>query len=276
VKEFDELMLKKAYLKTAMKAHPDRGGTAAEFQKVSIAYTLLTNKLKESQNNHSHNDMRSGSGQFMKDQQNQPKINVNMTKDFDVDVFNQIYGENKIPDVYDDGYGSWMKETHSDGGRDKLFQNGFNKDMFNATFENYKKEQSEKNPQNQLTKYREPEVRISSSNQDSLMILGQGKVSNFGGETANLSYTDYKQAFTDGSTLIDTSTVNINDRANSIGGIESQRSNISYSMTPGDQQRAAKQDRHAAEEEQQRQRRLNQYDERHGQAYEKIHSMLLR
>ena len=33
--------LKKAYLKKAMKTHPDRGGSAAEFQKVSIAYTVL-------------------------------------------------------------------------------------------------------------------------------------------------------------------------------------------------------------------------------------------
>jgi len=259
-----------------MKTHPDRGGTAIEFQKVSIAYTLLTNKLKESNNSHSHNDMRSGADKFRADQQNQPKINVNMTKDFDVDVFNQIYGENKISDVYDEGYGSWMKDTATEGREEKLFQNGFNKDMFNATFENYKKEQSSKIPPNQMIKYQEPEVRISSSNQDSLMILGQGKVTNFGGTTDNLSYTDYKQAFTDGSTLIDTSTVNINDRANSIGGIESQRSNISYSMSTGDQQRAAKQDRHSAEEERQRQQRLNQYDEKHGQAYERIHSMLLR
>ena len=78
--------------------------------------------------------------------------------------------------------------------------------MFNATFEQYKKEKSNQN-QNKLVKYQEPEVRISMSNQDSLMTLGQGKVSNFGGSTDNLSYTDYKQAFTDGSTLIDTSTV---------------------------------------------------------------------
>ena len=40
--------MKKAYLKAAMKTHPDRGGTPQAFQQVSIAYTILTKKLKES------------------------------------------------------------------------------------------------------------------------------------------------------------------------------------------------------------------------------------
>ena len=42
-------ILKKAYLKAAMKTHPDRGGSRDSFQKVSIAYAVLTKKLKEKQ-----------------------------------------------------------------------------------------------------------------------------------------------------------------------------------------------------------------------------------
>ena len=108
------------------------------------------------------------------------------------------------------------------------------------------------------------------------MLLGQDKITNFGGQTDNLSYTDYKHAFTDGSTLIDTSTVDLGQRANSIGGVKSQRSNLSYTMTPEDEQRLALQRLLEQQEEQKRVRRLNVYDQRHGQAYEKIHSMLLR
>ena len=40
-KNYDEVSLKKAYLKAAMKSHPDRGGSPDAFQRVSIAYTLL-------------------------------------------------------------------------------------------------------------------------------------------------------------------------------------------------------------------------------------------
>ena len=275
-KNFDEKTLKKAYLRAAMKAHPDRGGTPQAFQQVSIAFTILQKKLKERENNHDHHDMRDGSKHFVKQQANQPKVNVNMTENFDVDVFNQIYETNKIPEVYDEGYGSWMKDTPAlESEQGKMFQNGFNKDMFNATFEKYKHEQSQRTPHNQLA-LREPEVRISMANQDSLMTLGQGKISNFGGQTDNLSYTDYKQAFTDGSTLIDTSTVDLSGRSNSIGGIKSQRSNISYTLSPQDQQRLALQQMQEKQEEQKRVQRLNVYDQRQAESYEKIHSMLLR
>ena len=275
-KNFDEKILKKAYLKAAMKSHPDRGGSPQAFQQVSIAFTILQKKLKERENNHDHHDMRNGSKQFVTQQMNQPKINVNMTEKFDVDVFNQIYEKNKIPEVYDEGYGSWMKDTPAlESEQGKMFQNGFNKDMFNATFEKYKQEQSQRTPQNQLA-LREPEVRISMSNQDSLMTLGQGKISNFGGQTDNLSYTDYKQAFTDGSTLIDTSTVDLSGRSNSIGGVKAQRSNISYTLSPQDQQRLALQQMQDKQEEEKRLQRLNVYDQRQAESYEKIHSMLLR
>ena len=275
-KNFDEKTLKKAYLRAAMKAHPDRGGSPQAFQQVSIAYTILQKKLKERENNHDHHDMRDGSKQYAEKQANQPKVNVNMTENFDVDVFNQIYETNKIPEVYDEGYGSWMKDTPAlESEQDKMFQNGFNKDMFNATFEKYKHEQSQRTPHNQLA-LREPEVRISMANQDSLMTLGQGKISNFGGQTDNLSYTDYKQAFTDGSTLIDTSTVDVSGRSNSIGGIKSQRSNVSYTLSPQDQQRLALQQMQEKQEEQKRVQRLNVYDQRQAESYEKIHSMLLR
>ena len=275
-KNYDEKTLKKAYLKAAMKTHPDRGGTQAKFQLVSIAYTLLTKKLKEKDNSHSHQDLRNMSREYTQQQANQPMINTKMTDNFDVDVFNRIYEENKIPEVYDDGYGSWIeKNTNPEIEQKKLFQNGFNKDMFNATFEQYKKEQSQKTG-NQLVQYKVPEVRMSMKNQDSLMTLGQGKVTNFGGTTDNLSFTDYKQAFTDGSMLIDTSSVDISDRSGSMNQIKAQRSNISYTMKPEDEQRLALQKIEEQKAEQNRIQRLQVYDQKHGQAYEKIHSMLLR
>ena len=139
-KNYDEKTLKKAYLKAAMKAHPDRGGSPQAFQQVSIAFTLLQNKLKERESNHSHNELKESSKDYYSQQESNPKINIKMTEKFDIDVFNQIYEQNKIPEVYDDGYGGWMQENPAlESGQQKMFQNGFNKDMFNATFENYKR-----------------------------------------------------------------------------------------------------------------------------------------
>ena len=42
-----------------MKVHPDRGGSKKEFQKVSIAYTVLKKKLKEQSEIHHHNELKS-------------------------------------------------------------------------------------------------------------------------------------------------------------------------------------------------------------------------
>ena len=276
-KEYDEKTLKKSYLKAAMKAHPDRGGTPQAFQQVSIAFTLLQKKLKERENSHSHQELRDGAKDFFSQQANTPKLNTKMTEKFDIDVFNQIYEQNKIPEVYDDGYDDWINQNPAlESGQTKMFQNGFNKDMFNATFENYKREQAQKNPQNSLVKYQEPEVKISISNADSIMTLGQGKITDFSGQSDNLTYTDYKQAFTDGSMLIDPSSVDTSGRANSVRGIKSQRSNISYQMTQQDQIRLAQQQALEEKAERDRVSRLNVYDKQHGEAYEKIHSMLLR
>ena len=275
-KQYTETQLKKAYLKKAMKAHPDRGGTPQEFQKVSIAYTVLTKKLKEQDNSHSHYDMRNGSRDYITSQHNKPKRNINMKDNFDTDVFNKIYDDNKISDVYDEGYSDWMDSNPAlESGQTKMFQNGFNKDMFNSTFDQYKQSQAKQYSQ-QLVTRGTPEERMSMKNQDSLVTLGQKQISDFSGSSDNLQYTDYKKAFTYGSTLIDASSVRTSDRAHSVDGMKSQRSNLSYQLSPEDQTKVALNQIRQEKEEANRIQRLQVYDQKHGQAYEKIHSMLLR
>ena len=90
-KEFNEQMLKKAYLKKAMKTHPDRGGSKDEFQKVTIAYTVLKKKLKEQGEIHHHHELRDNAKNYMSTQQGGGQ-NINFDKDnFDSVLFNKIY-----------------------------------------------------------------------------------------------------------------------------------------------------------------------------------------
>jgi len=271
-KQFNETQLKKAYLKKAMKYHPDRGGSKDEFQKISIAYTVLKKKLKEQGEIHHHNELRDNAKSYMN---SQPAQHISAGDNFDVKVFNKIYDENRIDDAFDRGYGSWMQETSTDTSQEKMFQGQFNKDMFNHEFEKYKQEKR-KQMGSQIVQYEEPETRISMKNQDSLVTLGQGKITNFSGEANGLGFTDYKAAFTTDSTLIDAASVDIRGRAKSVKGFERDRSNISYTMSVEDQQRAAYQEALKQKQERARIQRLQVYDQKHGQAYEKIHSMLLR
>jgi curved DNA-binding protein CbpA len=274
-KQYTESQLKKAYLRRAMKAHPDRGGSKTEFQKVSIAYTVLKKKLKEQGEIHHHNELKHNAKNFMGTQQ-QGGQNINMKDNFDSDLFNKIYDENRIEEAFDDGYGSWMQKTESiSSSQPKMFQGNFNKDMFNHEFETYKQEQKQKMG-SQVVQYQEPQERLSMKNQDSLATLGQGKVSNFSGEVGNLGFTDYKAAFTVDSTLIDTGSVDINGRANSIKKVERERSNISYQISAEDQQRVAYQEALQQKQERLRMQRLQVYDQQSEDMYNKVHQLLLR
>ena len=275
-RNFNEKMLKKAYLKAAMVSHPDRGGSEDKFQQVSIAYAILQKKLAASSHTQlNHDELKKKAEQDISLQKNQQLRNINMKDEFDINVFNKIYEENKIKDVFDSGYGNWMsKNPVEDKKQSKMFQNGFNKDMFNSEFENYKQEAREKS--NSLVTYKEPEERLSMSNQDSLMLLGRNKISDFSGEGKNIQYTDYKKAFTDGSMLIDVNSVSIDGRAGSMNGIKQQRSNISYTLSEADARRVRERELLQEREEKKRIDRLNMYDRRHGEAYEKIHSLLLK
>ena len=115
------------------------------------------------------------------------------------------------------------------------------------------------------------------NNQDSLVTLGQGQIKDFSGSANDLSFTDYKKAFTHGATLgIDPSMVDVQGRAGSMRGIKMERSNLSYKMNPEDEQKTSLQKVREQQAEQKRIERLNVYDQRHGESYEKIHSMLLR
>ena len=130
----------------------------------------------------------------------------------------------------------------------------------------------------QLVTYKEPEVKISLKNQDSLMVLGQDKITNFsggGGGPNDLSYRDYRDAFTN-SNLIDVSQIDISKRSSSMKTIEKDRSQLSYQLSPQDQQRQAIQQQQAELAENKRLQRLQVYDQQGEDMYNRVHQMLLR
>jgi len=273
-KNFDEKALKKAYLKKALVTHPDRGGSQLEFQQVSIAYTLLLKKLKDKENNHKHNDLRDHSNSYMNNQTSDNNRNINMTDNFDVNLFNKVYEENKLDDVYDRGYGDWMNDNNNMIEQPKMFNKSFNKDLFNHEFDKYKQTQ-QKQSGSQLMKYDEPLVDISMKGKDSLMVLGQNNISDFSGISAGgLNFRDYKDAFTN-SCLIDTGSIDLNSRDNNMKSIEQSRSNIQYKMSEQDLRKQQISKLQEEKKEQDRIHRLNQYDNRAFNNYEQIHNRLI-
>lgn len=275
-KNYDEKTLKRAYLKKAMVSHPDRGGSQSEFQKVSIAYTVLLKKLSDQNNNHLHNDLRNNSQSYMTQQSSNNMRNTNMTDQFDINLFNKIYDENKIEDVYDKGYGDWMSQNTNEKllEQPKMFNKSFNKDLFNNEFSKYKSQQ-QKQMGNQVVQYDEPQVDISMRGKDSLMVLGQKNVSDFSGQSSGgLTFRDYKDAFTN-SCLIDESSVNLDNRSNNIHSLKSSRTNVNYKMSADDLRKQELIKLKLQKEEEQRIYRLQQRDNQAFNSYERIHDRML-
>ena len=274
-RNYDETMLKKAYLKKALKTHPDRGGTSEEFQKVSIAYTILLKKLNDLKNNNQHYDLRDNSKQYMTEQSMDRRTNVKMTEDFDVNLFNKIYSENKINTPFDQGYGDWINQnTVQEKSQKKLFNGNFNKNLFNHEFEKYKKEDQKKNG-DQLIVYENPEVGISYKGKDSIVTLGQGTVNDFSGETCSgLNFRDYRDAFTN-SCLIDVHSFKDKNRAQDMNSMESSRSSISYDMSEQDKKRHLLKQINDKREEEKRIKRLQIYEQKSFNTYDKIHQRML-
>lgn len=273
-KNYDEKTLKKAYLKMAMKTHPDRGGSQIEFQKVSIAYTLLLKKLSDKNNNNLHNDLRNNSKSYMNKQSSNNMKNTKMTDQFDINLFNKIYDENKIESVYDNGYGDWMEENSNSIEQPKMFNKTFNKDLFNHEFNKYKVQQ-QKQMGSQMVKYDEPQVDISMRGKDSIMVLGQDNISDFSGTSSSgLAFRDYKDAFTN-SCLIDSSSININDRLNDVNSLKSSRSNINYKMSDKDLKKQELIKIKLQKEEEERINRLQKNDNISFNNYDRIHERML-
>lgn len=226
--------LRAAYKKAAARAHPDKGGSAAAFDAVTRAFLYLEeviNKIipKDVDASHLSNTVltttttvsstkftepvtvehalkmreklnpfdtsRSGSLKSI-ESGSIPSISLNPKK-LDMNVFNQLFEENRLPDPDRDGYGDWLKSEQDVGPVQNTgtLRSKFNADVFNKTFMESAK------PGSSTTSYGAPDAIYHSIGTE----LGRG-----GGPTkpqftapigAKTNYTDLKYAYGEGSTF---------------------------------------------------------------------------
>ena len=268
---FDERILKKAYIKRARKYHPDKGGSKQMFQMISIAYTVLKKKLKDEKQDLSHNELRKGYKEYLDERPE--KINPNLTgQDFDIKLFNKIFDENKIPEPTDDGYSKWMKESQGDDSS-KVFNGKFNKAMFDSVFAEEKRKQEQKYGNSQLIKYEGPKALVSLESDTS--VIGQDKIDDFSGNTSNLHYRDYRDAFTR-SCLVSEETVDPRQEYRSVEHFQQDRSNISYELSPEEARRQEYLENKRKKQEHKRRQITAQRDQNYELQYNKINSLLLK
>jgi len=212
--------LKAAYKRKAIQTHPDKGGSPEAFDQVTRAYMYIheiLNKLipKTAQDG---SDPRftqpvtkeaamlaRGIKEVAPAQkgarriEDQPPIALNPKK-LDMNVFNKMFEENKLPDPEgDDGYGDWLKSnpelnpsTHPN------LRQKFNKDVFHKTFE----EETQKRAASQaVSKYKPPSELILNPSFGAE--LGSTRPDQYTKPpvSGGIGYTDLKHAYGDGSTF---------------------------------------------------------------------------
>jgi curved DNA-binding protein CbpA len=202
----NEKLLKDAYKKASFKAHPDKGGSEAEFDAVTRAYAYLGEILRR---------VRGGRNEMVNVSEESParitasreqvseswkitepvKLNP---KNLNIQAFNKVFEETRLPDPDEDGYGDWLKHAESESGKQgNKFSGKFNRSVFNNAFETEMRSRGV--PGNSIT-VRQPSALTMAPSMG--IELGRERPEDYTGANLNgLRYTDLKKAYTTDSTF---------------------------------------------------------------------------
>lgn len=206
--------LRQAYKKAGFRTHPDRGGNSQDFDEVRRAYEYLEQVLDKLMPRSGREEVPVTVESATRDRaefsptvptsleiegQSEP-IALNPKK-LDMNVFNKLFEENRLPDPEkDEGYGEWLKSQENTGISANLNLRGkYNKDIFNQMFLEEAKKIQEKT--NTLTNYKPPsELTLAPHLGAELGASRPDQYTNPSGK-GSIAYTDLKHAYGSGSTF---------------------------------------------------------------------------
>jgi hypothetical protein len=286
--------IKSAYKKMALKYHPDRTTNSNDkkeyelkFQLITQSYIYLLEKVEniEELSNKMSKKVEKVDYDTIIDKNVQKNENIYVDKDnFDINKFNKIFNEYKIPNSFDKGYSHLKDENENENeyidnidnnnnNKEEIFGKKFNNEIFN---EHFNKIKINKKINNEVILYKEPEALESSTNNLNQTFLGVLDIDDFGSvNNNNLSYTDYKKAHIDENLLIDVHNIKYKTY-NSIEQLESERSNLNYELSYEDKQKYEYLKKKQLEEDNLRIQNQKYHDELIGKQYSKINKNLIK
>ena len=134
--------LKSAYKKAATRAHPDKGGSEDAFEAVTRAYAYLSEILKRIKGGRTKESVVEAPERLIQGRKEESKnfehvepVRLN-AKNLDINAFNRMFEQTRMPDPDDEGYGDWLKnEAGGDDSSAPKFSGKFNRDVFHKMFE---------------------------------------------------------------------------------------------------------------------------------------------
>jgi len=219
--------LKSAYKRRAVSCHPDKGGNPEVFDALTKAYLYLQEVYKKlvpkglrpdtdaaSVTMESAVKYRNDPSLPSYDENNSISMVVHDTakpirayqtsndaekplhinpKKLDMNVFNQLFEQNRLPDPEkDDGYGDWLKTQEQAKKPSSNMRGKFNLNVFNSAFESEARE-LDKKAGSAITKYDSPDALTLTP---TAVVLGGEKPSEYTAPAGSrVQYTDLKAAY---------------------------------------------------------------------------------
>ena len=134
-----DTILKAAYKKAALRAHPDKGGSEKEFEAVTKAFAYLGEILTRIRGGRAVDGkveaptaLASGREEAADKWKMVEPVQLNPSK-LNIQSFNTMFEKTRIPDPEESGYGDWLKTD--DNKKSTNFSGKFNRDVFHKAFE---------------------------------------------------------------------------------------------------------------------------------------------
>jgi hypothetical protein len=288
-------VLRAAYKRAAIRAHPDKGGNPEAFDAVTRSFLYIDeilNKLipktaadgsdpRFTASVNPETAMRArgvnptapapaGTPQL----ENAPPIALNPKK-LDMSMFNKLFEENKLPDPDgDDGYGDWLK-TADERGPAQAMRGKYNKDVFNKTFEDEARRQGGAS-QTALSAYKPPsEITLAPTFGTE---IGGGRPTHYTKppSSGGIGYTDLKFAYGEGSTFSqDVGNVSLDGRPKNLEEAKREYGTAPRALSADEAAACAAFDRAKLHAEEQRQRRAAAQDVNSETLHNRLKSRLM-
>jgi len=272
-----EDVLKAAYKKASLRAHPDKGGSEKAFDEVSGAYAYLGEILRRVRGGRSEmvnvtEESPARLAAAREDRSEAWKLNEPVKlnpKSLNMDVFNKVFEETRLPDPDGDGYGDWLKDPNgaTAPGQQNKFNGKFNRSVFNEAFEGEIKSRA-MNQSSRAVAMRQPQALVMAPTMG--IELGRERPEDFTGANLNgLKYTDLRKAYTEESTFSH-QVADVQVSSKSFDAAASERKAAPRPLSAEEMESVQEGERYMAQRQAQQATRISEEDRRISEHFEKM------